>query len=69
MEQQVAVLIQQVKEMTDRLRQNEEPAEKARQLLEAHRTAGQTLEERMSQTEASVRDMSPSWWYLCGQGA
>ena len=35
MEQQVAALIQQVTEMTDRLRQNEESAEQARQLLEA----------------------------------
>ena len=36
---------QQVMEMTERLRQNEESAEEARQLLEAHRTAGQMLEE------------------------
>ena len=54
----MAALILQVTEMTDRLRQNEESAEQARQLLEAHRTAGQMLEERMSQTEASVRDTS-----------
>ena len=31
-----------------------------RQLLEAHRTAGQMPEERMSRTEASVRDTSPA---------
>ena len=35
-----------------------ESAEQARQLLEAHRTAGQMLEERMSRTEASARDTS-----------
>ena len=58
MERQVAALILQVTEMTDRLRQNEESAEQARQLLETHRTAGQMLEERMSRTEASVRDTS-----------
>ena len=34
--------------------------EQARQLLEAHRTGGQMLEERMSRTEASVRDTSPA---------
>ena len=44
--------------MTDRLRQSEESAEQARQHLE--RTAGQMLEERMSRTEASVRDRSLS---------
>ena len=60
MERQVAALIQQVTEMTDRLRQNEEPAEQARQLLEADRTPGQMLEERMSWTEANVRDASPA---------
>ena len=37
MEQQVAALVQQVMEMSDRLRQSEEAAEQARQLLEAHR--------------------------------
>ena len=58
MERHVAELIQQVTEMTDPLRQNEESAEQARQLLEAHRTAGQMPEERMSRTEASVRDAS-----------
>ena len=58
MERQAAALIQQVTEMTGRLRQNEEYAEQASQLLEAHRTSGQMLEERMSRTEASVRDTS-----------
>ena len=58
MERQVAALIQQVTEMSDRLRQNEASAEQVRQLLEAHRTAGQVLEERMNRTEASVRDTS-----------
>ena len=47
-----------VAEMTDRLRENEESAEQARQLLEAHRTVGQMLEEGMRRTEASVRDTS-----------
>ena len=56
MELQIAMLLQQVMEVSDRLRQNEESAEQARQLLEARRTAGQMLEERMSRTEASVRD-------------
>ena len=42
----------------DRSIEAEEPAEQARQLLEAHRTAGQKLEERMTRTEASVRDTS-----------
>ena len=41
-------------EMKERMRQSEEAAEQARQLLEAHRTAGQMLEERMNRTEASV---------------
>ena len=54
MERQVAALIQQVTEMSDRLRQSEESAE------EADRTVGQMLEERMSGTEASVRDTSPA---------
>ena len=58
MEQQIAMLLQQVMEVTDRLRQNEESSEQVRQLLEAHRTAGQMLEERMNRTEASVRDTS-----------
>ena len=49
MERQVAALIQQM---------TEESAEQARQLLEAHRTVGQMLEERMNRTEASVRDTS-----------
>ena len=39
----------------DRSMEAEEPAEQARQLLEAHRTAGQKLEERMTRTEASVK--------------
>ena len=39
----------------DRSIEAEEPAEQARQLLEAHRTAGQKLEERMTRTEASVK--------------
>ena len=54
--------------MTDRLRQNEESAEQARQLLEAHRTAGEMLEERMSRTEASVRDTSPAGGVLVRPG-
>ena len=58
MEQQIAVLLQQVMEMTDRLRQNEESSAQVRQLLEAHRTAGQMLEERMNRTAARVRDTS-----------
>ena len=49
------MLPQQVMEVTDRLRQNEESSEQVRQLLEAPRTAGQMLEERMNRTEASVR--------------
>ena len=56
MEQQIAMLLQQVMEMTDRLRQNEESPEQVRHLLGAHRTAGQMLEERLNRTEASVRD-------------
>ena len=58
MEQQIAMLLQQVMEMTDRLRQNEESEEQVRQLLKAHKTAGQMLDERMNRTEASVRDTS-----------
>ena len=58
MEQQIAMLLQQEMEVTDRLRQNEESSEQVRQLLEAHRTARQMLEERMNRTEASVRDAS-----------
>ena len=58
MEQQIAMLLQQVMEVSDRLRQNEESSEQVRQLLEAHRTAGQMLEERMNRTVASVRDTS-----------
>ena len=45
-------------EVSVRSRQNEESSEQVRQLLEAHRTAGQMLEERMNRTEASVRDTS-----------
>ena len=58
MEQQIAMLLQQVMEVSDRLRQNEESLEQVRLLLEAHRTAGHTLEERMNRTEASVIDTS-----------
>ena len=57
MEQQIAMLLQQVMEASDRLRLSEE-SEQVRQLLEAHRTARQMLEERMNRTEASVRDTS-----------
>ena len=42
------------------MRQSEEAAEQARQLLEAHRTAGQMMEERMNRTEASVTGTSPA---------
>ena len=59
-EQQVAALIQQVMEMNERMRQGEEAAEQARQLLETHKTAGQMLEERMNRTEASVTGTSPA---------
>ena len=51
MEQQVAALIQQMMGMSQRLRQSDESAEQARQLLEAHRSAGQILEERMNRAE------------------
>ena len=54
MEQQVAALTQQVMEMSERLRQGEEAAEQARQLLEAHRRAGLILEERMNRAEAAA---------------
>ena len=37
MEQQVAALIRQATEMSERMRQNEQAAEQARQLPEAHR--------------------------------
>ena len=50
------MLPQQVMELSDRLRQNEESSEQVTQLLKAHRTPGQMLEERMNRTEASVRD-------------
>ena len=58
MEQQIAMFLQQVMEVTDRLRQNEGSSEQVRQLLEDNRTAGQMLEERMNRTEASVSDTS-----------
>ena len=54
MEQQVAALIQQVMEMSERLRPSEEASEHARQLLEAHRSAGQILEERTNRAEAAA---------------
>ena len=49
-------VVQEVTVVTDRLTQNQEFAEQARQLLEAHRTAGQMLEERVSWTDAFVRN-------------
>ena len=58
MEQQIAMLLQQVMEVSDRLRQSEASSEQVRQLLEAPRTAGQMLEERNNRAEASVRDAS-----------
>ena len=36
------------------MRQSEEAAEQARQLLEAHRNAGQMLEEQVNRAEAIV---------------
>ena len=36
------------------MRQSDEAAEQARQLLEAHRNAGQMLEERLNRAEATV---------------
>ena len=48
MEQQVAMLLRQLMEVSDRLRLSEESSEQVRQLLEAHRT------------ETSVRDTSQS---------
>ena len=36
------------------MRQSEEAAEQARQLLEAHRNAGQMLEEQVNRAEATV---------------
>ena len=53
MKQQIGMLLEQVMEVSDRLRQNEESSEQVRQLLEAHRTAGQMLEERMNRTEGA----------------
>ena len=58
MEQQIAMLLQRVMEVSNRLKQNEESSEQVRQLLAAPRTAGRMLEERMNWTEASVRDTS-----------
>ena len=58
MEQQVAMLLQQVMEVSDRLRLSEESSDQVRQVLEAHRTVWQMLEERTNRTEASVRDTS-----------
>ena len=55
MEQQVAALMQQVMVMTERVRQTEEAAEQEKQLLEAHRNAGQMLEERMNVAESTAR--------------
>ena len=52
--EQVAAVIQQVMEMSQRMRQSEEVAEQARQLLEAHRNAGQMLEERLNRVEATA---------------
>ena len=63
----VAALIQQVMEMNERMRQSEEAAEQARQLLQAHRTAGQMQEERMNRTEASVTGTSPADWRMPGR--
>ena len=61
MEQQVAALIQQVMEMSERMQQSEEATEQARQLLEAHRSAGQMLEERLNGAEATATtDTSPA---------
>ena len=48
--EQVAMLLQHVMEVSDRLRLSEESSEQVRQLLEAHRTTGQMLEERMNRT-------------------
>ena len=66
----LAALIQQVMEMNERVRQSEEAAEQARELLDAHRTAGQMPEERMDRTEASVTGTSPAGgWARQGTGA
>ena len=68
MEQQVAALIQQVMETSERLRQSEEAAEQARQHLEAHRSAGQILEERMNRAEAAATAESlPAGWIRSGK--
>ena len=80
MEQQIAMLLQEVIEMTDRLRQNEESSEQVRQLLEAHRTAGQMLEERMNRTAQAggnsaaraqeapgAHDGRFGFWSVCGE--
>ena len=50
------------------MQKSEEAVEQAGQLLEAHRTAGQMLEERMSRTEASVTDASLAGWIRARQG-
>ena len=52
MEQQVAALIQQVMEMSERMLQSS-AAEQARQLLEAHRSAARMLE-RLDRAEATA---------------
>ena len=54
MEQHVEALIQQVVDMSERMRQSEDAAEQARQLMEAHRNAGQMLEERLHRAEATA---------------
>ena len=56
------MLFQQVMEVSDRLRQNEESSEQVRQLLEAHRTAGQMLEERMNRDGSERERYVSSWW-------
>ena len=66
MEQQVAMLLQQVMEVNERIRLSEESSEQVRQLLEAHRTAGQMLEERMNQSDGSECERYVSgWWQRC----
>ena len=71
MEQQVAALIQQMMEMSERMRQSGEAAEQASQLLEANRNAGQMLEERLNRAEAivtadpSLADGIRPCWAMC----
>ena len=68
MEQQLAALIQQVMEMSERLRQSEEAAKQARQFVKAHRNAGQMLEERLNRAEASATtDTSLAGWISPGR--